>query len=130
MYTYISICWEVKIIKILIAGSRSIEDFDLSPYVPPHTTMIISGGAKGVDKLAEQYADKHRISKLVLQPWYELYGKIAPIKRDELMVDLADEVLIVWDGVSRGAKYTAEYARKSGKRVTVLLYDQHGEKEK
>ena len=50
--------------KLLIAGSRSITNFDISPYIPPDTDLIISGGAGGVNTLAESYADKHRIEKL------------------------------------------------------------------
>lgn len=53
--------------KVLVAGSRNIRVFDLSEYIPPETDLIISGGAEGVDSLAEQYADQHRISKLILR---------------------------------------------------------------
>ena len=52
--------------KVLIAGSRTIDIFDLSPYIPKETTLIISGGAPGIDTLAEKYADEHKISKLIL----------------------------------------------------------------
>ena len=106
--------------KILIIGSRSIDNFDFSPYISKDTTLIISGGAKGIDTLAEQYADKHRISKLILLPQYNLYGKSAPIKRNETMVDIADTVLIVWDGQSRGTKYTLQYATKKNKNVVLV----------
>ena len=44
--------------KLLIVGSRSIVDFDFSPYIHENTELIISGGAGGVDTLAEKYADK------------------------------------------------------------------------
>ena len=106
--------------KLLIAGSRSIEEFDLERYVPEGVDLIISGGAGGVDSLAEKYADRKRISKLILRPRYELYGKAAPLKRNQIMVELADEVLIIWDGSSRGTMYTAEYAQKMDKPVTVI----------
>ncbi len=106
--------------KLLIVGSRSIKNFDLSEYVPEETELIISGGANGVDSMAENYADKHRISKLIIRPRYDLYGKGAPLKRNENMVDLADDVLVIWDGVSKGTKYTIEYARKKNKNVTVI----------
>ena len=45
--------------KLLIAGSRSIKEFDLSLHVPTETELIISGGAEGVDRLAEEYADAY-----------------------------------------------------------------------
>ena len=106
--------------KLLIAGSRSIEDFDLSEYVTQDTELIISGGAKGIDTVAESYADRHGISKLILKPKYNLYGKAAPLKRNEEIVDLADRVLVIWDGKSRVALFTAEYAKKKNKNVTII----------
>ena len=106
--------------KVLIAGSRSINDFDFSPHIPKDTTLIISGGAKGIDTLAEKYADKHRISKLILLPQYNLYGKSAALKRNEIMVDIADTVIVVWVGQSRGTKYTLEYAKKKNKDIVLI----------
>ncbi|MBE6628396.1 MAG: DUF2493 domain-containing protein [Ruminococcaceae bacterium] len=106
--------------KLLIVGSRSITSFDLSPYISDETDLIISGGAAGVDTLAERYADEHKISKLILRPKYHLYGKAAPIKRNECMVDLADKILIVWDGISRGAQSTLNYAKKKNKPFILL----------
>lgn len=109
--------------KLLIAGSRNISEFDLTEYVPHNTELIICGGAKGIDTVAEKYADSHRISKLVLRPNYALYGKAAPLKRNEVMIDLADSVLVIWDGKSRGTKYTIDYAQKKEKDVTVVICD-------
>ena len=82
--------------------------------------MIITGGADGIDALAEQIADKKRISKLVLRPQYELYGRGAPLKRNEKMVELCDMALIVWDGHSRGTEYTLRYAERLGKKVVLV----------
>ena len=89
---------------LLIAGSRSITDYDLSPHIPEDTDLIVSGGASGVDELAERYADAHRISKLILRPRYDLYSRAAPIKRNAEMVEICDRVLIIWDGKSKGSK--------------------------
>ena len=58
--------------KLLIVGSRSITDFDLQGHIPPETDLIISGGANGVDTLAEQYADKLSIL-YHLFVWREVY---------------------------------------------------------
>ncbi len=98
--------------KLLIVGLRSIPDFDLSPYIPADTDTIISGGACGVDSLAEQYADLHRLSKYIIRPRYDLYGCAAPLKRNEQMVDLADAVLAIWDSRSKGTQYTLKYTKK------------------
>lgn len=105
--------------KLLIAGSRSITSFDLSPYVPADVELIITGGAKGIDTLAEAYAKERGIPTVTVKPCYERYGRAAPILRDEEMVDLADSVLVIWDGASRGSRHTADYARKKGKPLTV-----------
>lgn len=106
--------------KLLIAGSRSITDIDISEYIPADTSLIISGGANGVDTLAEQYADKKRISKLILRPRYDLYRRAAPLKRNDEMVEICDKVLIFWDGVSKGTKHTIEYANKIGKPIEII----------
>ena len=106
--------------KLLIVGSRSITDFDLAPYVPLDVDTVISGGADGVDALAELYADTHRLSKYIIRPRYDLYGRAAPIKRNAQMVDIADAVLVIWDGCSKGAKSTIKYAEKTNKSITVI----------
>ena len=106
--------------KLLIVGSRSITEFDLSPYVHEDVDTIISGGANGIDSIAEAYADSHRLSKHIMRPRYDLYGRAAPLKRNEQMVDIADAVLIIWDGQSKGTQYTLKYAKKQNKPVTLL----------
>ncbi len=106
--------------KLLIAGSRSIKEYDISGLVPREVDLIISGGAAGVDTIAEKYADDHRLSKLILRPNYASYGRGAPLRRNKTMVEIADEVLIIWDGKSRGTSFTTDYAKKLGKKVTLV----------
>lgn len=106
--------------KLLIVGSRSIKNFDLTPHIPPDVDTIISGGAEGVDTLAEQYADAHRLSKYIIRPRYDLYGRAAPVKRNEQMVDIADAVLVIWDGASKGSQHTFSYAQKHAKSCIVI----------
>ena len=106
--------------KLLIAGSRSIRSFDFSPYISSEVDIIISGGAEGIDSLAEEYADLHRISKYIIRPRYDLYGRAAPLKRNEQMVDMADAVLVIWDGRSKGTEYTVKYTKKINKPITII----------
>ncbi|MBQ2767348.1 MAG: hypothetical protein IJF49_04630 [Clostridia bacterium] len=108
--------------KLLIVGSRSIKEFDLSPYIPVDVDTIISGGADGIDTLAEQYADRYHLSKYIIRPRYELYGRSAPLKRNEQMVDMADAVLIIWNGHSKGTQYTEKYSKKTGKPITLIQF--------
>ena len=106
--------------KVLIAGSRGINEFNFDGLIPTEADLIISGGARGIDTLAEKYADKNNISKLILRPKYEKYGKSAPLIRNKEMIELADFVLVVWDGSSRGTKYTIDYSKKLGKQIAVV----------
>ena len=109
--------------KLLIAGSRSIVDFDIAPHIPDGVDLIISGGAKGIDTLAEQYADMCGIEKLIIRPQYELFGRAAPIKRNEEMVNICDAVLAVWDGKSKGTRHTLNYARKKEKIIIEIVVE-------
>ncbi len=106
--------------KLLIVGSRSIKDFDLAPYITDDVDEIISGGAAGIDSLAEQYADSHRISKHIIRPKYHLYNKAAPIKRNREMIEIADRVLVIWDGESKGALSAINFAKEHNKPTTVI----------
>lgn len=106
--------------KLLIIGSRTIDNIDISPYIPQDVSLIISGGASGVDTLAERYADKYKISKLIMYPQYDLYKRGAPLKRNEKMIEVADEVLAFWDGKSKGTKYSIDFATKQGKSINIV----------
>ena len=106
--------------KLMVVGSRSIQEFDLSAHVPADADTLISGGAGGVDTLAEQFADSHRLSKYIIRPRYDTYGRAAPLKRNEQMVDLADALLVIWDGCSKGTLHTINYAKKMGKPITLI----------
>lgn len=106
--------------KVAIVGSRGITSVDLSQFVPSDCTLIVSGGARGVDTIAEQYATAHNIPTLIIKPDYDRYGRSAPIRRNDIIVDHADLVLAFWDGKSRGTKYTIDYAKKTGKPIKVF----------
>ena len=63
---------------------------------------------------------ENKISKLILRPRYDLYGRGAPLKRNESMVDIADEIIVIWDGKSKGSNYTVKYAEKKNKKLTII----------
>lgn len=112
---------EVGLMKIAIIGSRGIGDIELDKYMPAEVSEIVSGGAVGVDSLAEQYAKEHNIPLTVFLPEYKRYGRAAPLKRNEQIANYADTVLAFWDGKSRGTKFTIDYCKGTGKPVRVCL---------
>lgn len=109
-----------KQLCVAVIGSRSITDADLSKYIPAQAASLVSGGAEGVDALAEAYARAHGLPIRIIRPNYELYGKHAPILRDKQIVECADLVIAVWDGVSAGTAFTVDYAHE--RNVPVRLY--------
>lgn len=107
--------------KLAIIGSRTLTKVDISAYMPENVTEIISGGAKGIDTLAEEYADKHKLSKHIIRPEYQKYPrKSAPIIRNKLIVDQCDTLLAFWDKQSKGTLSTIQYANKVGKKVKIV----------
>ncbi len=63
--------------KVAVIGSRNLQVHDLSVYLPSNTTVLISGGAKGIDTCAECYAEKNNIPFIKICPAYEKYGRVA-----------------------------------------------------
>lgn len=124
-------CWDGQLvickaptISVLVIGSRSISAFDLSPYIPGDCGRILCYQEKGIGSVAEQYARYHGILVETTEPEGKQsggqngQGEIS--EQDIQMVAIADLVVAVWDGKSRGTKETADYARKAGKPVKVI----------
>ena len=109
--------------KVAIVGSRSITADIPESCVPKETTEIISGAAKGIDTSARNFAREHHIFLTDILPEYDLYGKRAPLKRNDLIISLADKVLIFWDGESRGTGYVVKKCKELGKPYTLYIYD-------
>ena len=106
--------------KVAVVGSRGMTVSNLGDYLPKETTEIISGGAKGVDTSAHDYAKANGIKLTEFLPDYKKYpGRVAPLKRNILIIEAADLVLAFWDGKSRGTKFVIDNCRKIGKRVIV-----------
>lgn len=90
--------------RVAIVGSRSLQMDNIGDYLPPNTTEIVSGGAKGIDQSAKQAAEEHRLLLTEFLPDYARYGRAAPLVRNRDIVRYADFVLIVWDGISSGTR--------------------------
>lgn len=105
--------------RVAVIGSRGLTVSDLERYLPKETTEIVSGGAKGIDSCAREYALSHNMRLTEFLPEYDKYGRAAPLKRNITIIQNADLVLAFWDGVSRGTKYVIDNCRKRNIPVTV-----------
>lgn len=112
--------------KVAVVGSRGLTISHLEGYLPDAVTEIISGGCKGVDTCAREYAIQKGIPLTEFLPEYSRYGRAAPLKRNLLIIDHADLVLAFWDGHSRGTKFVIDSCKKKGVPVQVIIV---GEKE-
>lgn len=79
--------------KIAVIGSRGLRVSDLGQYLPDGVMEIVSGGAKGVDACAREYALTHGLILTEFLPDYRRYGRAAPLKRNVQIIDYADCVL-------------------------------------
>ena len=107
--------------KVAIIGSREINIDNLGDYLPEGTDEIVSGGAKGGDTCAREYANTHGIKLTEFLPQYKLYGRGAPLKRNLQIIEYADTVLAFWDGESKGTAYVIENCKKLSKEVRVII---------
>ena len=111
-------------IKIAIVGSRGIQFQNFEMYLPENTTEILSGGAKGIDTCAKEFTQKHQIPYTEYLPEYHRFGRAAPIKRNDQLIDAADMVLIFWDGISKGTQYVIRRCEKQNKNHQVICFSQ------
>jgi hypothetical protein len=109
-------------VRVAIVGSRGYQNrIAVVNYVCdlPKGTVVVSGGARGVDSLAVKMAEECGLSFVVFYADWSLGKKAGPL-RNQRIVDKSDRVVAFWDGISRGARSTIELARKAGKPVTVI----------
>ena len=107
--------------KVAVIGSRGldVDEKTIEGLLPRYFTEIVSGGAKGIDACAKAYALAYGVPIKEFLPDYDRYGRAAPIKRNEQIINYADCVVAIWDGRSKGTKNVIDLCRKIGKSVTV-----------
>lgn len=111
--------------KTIIAGSRSITDYNILLQVMEEIdfgiTEIVSGTAKGTDSLGERYAIENNIPLKKFPADWNKWGKVAGRIRNGQMNMYADALILLWDGKSRGSKHMLEIARERGLIVFVKI---------
>jgi hypothetical protein len=109
--------------RVIIAGSRKGADWsDVVSAVASSEfykmTTIVSGTARGVDQLGEDFAQEYDINLVRYPAQWDVHGKSAGYKRNELMAQNADALIAIWDGNSRGTKHMIDIAH----RYNLIVY--------
>ena len=107
--------------RVAVIGSRGLRVESLGEYLPEGTTEIVSGGARGVDTSAREYALGRGLKLTEYLPEYTRYGRGAPLRRNITIIEGADLVLAFWDGKSRGTKYVIDNCKRRNIPVQVYL---------
>ena len=113
--------------KLAVIGSRDFTDRELMHSVlnkcKQSVKVLVSGGAKGADRLAEEWALSLGIKTEIYIPDWNLYGNSAGFIRNKLIINSADATIAFWDGTSKGTKSSIDYAKKLNKPVKIIYYN-------
>lgn len=87
-------------------------------------TIIVSGGADGVDTWAEEAALARKLPQpKIFKPDYQKHGRKAPFVRNTQIVRASTHIVAFWDGKSTGTMDTIKKAREMGKQLTIINPD-------
>ena len=95
--------------KLAIVGSRNINDkkfvtrlLNAYRFLFNIPKLVISGGARGIDTFAEQWANDNNIETKIFLPDWDKFGKQAGILRNKDIISECNICLAIWDGQSHG----------------------------
>jgi len=114
--------------KVIIAGSRNFEDYSLLKSTLDcmaeiyDDIEIISGGARGADRLGEQWARENSLKIHTFIPNWDGLGKSAGYRRNEDMAKFGDALVCFWDCQSRGTEHMINLAKKYNLKIKVVRY--------
>jgi len=112
--------------KVVIAGGREFNNYELLREICDELittdSEIVSGGAKGTDKLGERYANEKGYDLKIFPADWNKYGKGAGPIRNRQMAEYGDMLIAFWDGKSTGTKNMIETSMKLGLSVHIKKY--------
>lgn len=116
--------------RVIVAGSRSFDDFDLMTRKLdsllaslPHPVEIVSGTARGADRLGEAYAKARQWSCSRHPAQWDLYGKrVAGHIGNQHMAWYASHLVAFHDGQSAGTRNMITTALTDALATRVVLF--------
>jgi hypothetical protein len=113
--------------RIAIVGSREFSNPEIiEAFIEtlPIGDVIVTGGALGVDSMAEGFATKRGLEVKIWLPDWITYGKAAGPIRNEQIIQDSDMVVAYWNEISRGTRSSINLAIKYKKKLQV--FDERG----
>ena len=108
--------------RVAIVGSRDFADLDAVracvAELPPGT-IVVSGGSRGVERVAEEAAAARGLAVERVRPQANMSGPERYAIRNALIVAAAERMIAFWDGVSTGTADAIARAQAAGKAVDV-----------
>lgn len=127
---------EEEPLRVAIVGSRDFSHLEwVDRYVDslPEGAVVVSGGARGVDRRAEQAARRRGLKVESFTPlWYGADGKYdgsAGFARNQKIVERAHAVVAFYSGssASSGTRHVMKIAEAAGKLALVIQGSNIGE---
>lgn len=110
--------------RVAIVGSREYPDMEeVRRFVRllPEGTVVVTGGAEGVDNEAITAAHEVFLSVEIHWPDWNTHGKAAGPLRNTTIVKDCDKLVAFWNGYSSGTSDVIEKARRAGKLDKVFI---------
>ena len=82
--------------------------------------IILSGGAKGVDRLAAQYASDSNILNINILPNWNLLGKKAGFVRNENIIKYSHRIIAFQSNNSPGTQNGINHAIRMKKKLNIV----------
>lgn len=110
--------------KTIIAGSRSFDDYEMLEKCCSdlNITTVICGEAQGADTLGKIYAENHGIPIISMPANWNVYGKSAGYRRNIEMAKIAEQVVVFWDGASKGSYHMINIAKSMNLKLKVFIF--------
>lgn len=107
--------------KTIIAGSRTITHYDTVENAIKESgfeiTQVVSGMARGVDKLGELWAHYNNIGCYLCPADWNRYGKSAGYRRNVDMANIAEALIVIIENNSKGSSHMLNIAKERGLKI-------------
>ena len=111
--------------KTAVIGSQTITDWDVVATALKscgwEITEVLCGTGRGVEQLAADWAAKNRKPVHLYVTEESRYGRTARRRRDDLMVDHAQALVVIWSGFDREIRDVIHRATSRGIKFSTVV---------